>query len=83
METNQNNNNTENKAAIEKTASDGNTPNVGAGPVSEGDINNGGSGGATQPKEHTGKQTEMGGATGGTPGLPDASEGNDNTRTAG
>ena len=82
METNQNNN-TQNKAAIEKTASNGKTPNVGSGPVSENDINSGGNGGDKQPKEHTGQGAEMGGATGGTPGLRDASKGNDNTVSAG
>lgn len=51
---------------------------VGAGPVEW--VNDGGQEGeAKQPKEHTGKLTNMGGATGGTPGLPDVSEGNDNT----
>jgi hypothetical protein len=73
------NNNAKNKPGIEKTASDGKASNVGSGPVSENDINNGGSGGATQPKERTGKDTQMGGATGGKPGLEDASEGNDNS----
>jgi len=33
------------------------------------DIADGGDGGAKQPKEHTGQDTEMGGATGGTEGL--------------
>ncbi len=65
----------------EKTASGGKTPNVGSGPVAS--VPDGGvEGEAKQPKEHTG-HTEMGGATGGTSGLPDASEGNDNTGTAG
>ncbi len=51
---------------------------VGAGPVKS--VDDGGKEGeAKQPKERTGKLTNMGGATGGTPGLPDASEGNDNT----
>jgi hypothetical protein len=68
--------------ALEATASDGKAKNVGAGPVAH--VADGGiEGEAKQPKEHTGKLTEMGGATGGTPGLPDASEGNDNTGTAG
>ena len=68
----------EKKHLTESTFSHGKTPNVGAGPVSS--VNDGGKEGeAKQPKERTGKQTDMGGATGGTPGLPDASEGNDNT----
>jgi hypothetical protein len=58
-------------------------PDVGSGPISSDLINDGGHGGKKQPKEHTGKQTEMGGATGGTSGLADASEGNDNTGSAG
>lgn len=70
------------KHATESTASDGKTPDVGAGPVKS--VPDGGKEGeAKQPKEHTGKLTDMGGATGGTPGLPDASEGNDNTSPAG
>jgi hypothetical protein len=64
---------------VEKTASDGKEPNVGSGPVASDRINSGGGGEARQPKEHTGKETEMGGATGGTEGLGDRSEGNDNT----
>ena len=52
--------------------------NVGTGPSRS--IPDGGTEGeAKQPKERTGKDSEMGGATGGTSGLPDASEGNDNT----
>lgn len=51
--------------------------NKGTGPGP--DIAAGGGSAEKQPKEHTGKNTEMGGATGGTPGMPDASEGNDNT----
>jgi hypothetical protein len=58
-------------------------PGLGAGPVSSDLINDGGHGGEKQRKEHTGKNTEMGGATGGTAGLGDASEGNDNTGSAG
>ncbi len=46
-------------------------------------IADGGGSEQKQPKEHTGKDTEMGGATGGTSGLPDASEGSDNTGSAG
>jgi len=70
------------KHAIESTATDGKTPNVGSGPVKS--VDDGGiEGEAKQPKEHTGKLTDMGGASGGTPGLSDASEGNDNTGTAG
>ncbi len=66
------------KAGLESTASKGAVPNVGTGPAP--DIANGGvEGEAKQPKEHTGNLTGMGGATGGTSGLPDASEGNDNT----
>lgn len=68
---------------IEKTANDGKVPNVGAGPVASDLIADGGHGEAKQRKEHTGKDTEMGGSTGGEPGLGDASEGNDNTGTAG
>jgi hypothetical protein len=83
METNDNNNKKENRAAIEENAPDGKIPGTGSGPVSESDINNGGSRVATQPKEKTGKQTEMGGATGGIPGQGDTSEGNDNTGSAG
>lgn len=57
-------------------------PNVGSGPVKE--VHDGGVKGETkQPKEHTGKDTEMGGATGGTHNMGNASEGNDNTGTAG
>jgi len=67
---------------VEKTASDGKIPNVGSGPVAS--VPDGGvEGEAKQPKENTGHTTDMGGATGGTAGLPDASEGNDNTGTAG
>ena len=66
------------KAGLENTASKGKVPNVGTGPAPF--INDGGvEGEAKQPKEHTGNMTGMGGATGGTSGLPDASEGNDNT----
>ena len=66
------------KAGVESTNTKSENANVGTGPSP--DINNGGVEGApTQPKEHTGKLTEMGGGTGGTSGLPDASEGNDNT----
>lgn len=74
--------NDKNAPHVEKTASDGKTPNVGSGPaphVADGGVE----GEAKQPKEHTGQLTEMGGATGGTAGLKDASEGNDNTGTAG
>ena len=70
------------KAGLDKTASKGTVPNVGSGPV--GSVADGGAKGEDkQPKEQTGKSTNMGGATGGTSGLPDASEGNDNTGTAG
>ncbi len=70
----------ENKAGLESTASKGKVPNVGTGPAKF--IADGGHGEAKQNKEHTGKDTEMGGATGGAPGLGDASEGNDNTGSA-
>lgn len=71
-------NNSGNTAGLESTYSKGATPNVGTGPAPS--IPDGGKEGeAKQPKEHTGKDTDMGGATGGTSGLPDASEGNDNT----
>lgn len=70
------------KAGLENTASKGKEHNVGTGPAPN--IADGGvEGEAKQPKENTGNMTDMGGATGGTPGLPDASEGNDNTGTAG
>ena len=69
------------KAGLEKTASEGKVPNVGTGPVTVPD--GGVAGEEKQPKERTGQLTDMGGATGGTSGLPDASEGNDNTGTAG
>jgi len=66
------------KEGVEKTFSKDPNANVGSGPVSF--VADGGTPGeAKQPKERTGKLTDMGGATGGTPGLPDASEGNDNT----
>ncbi len=65
-------------AGLEKTATKGTVPNVGTGPAP--DIANGGvEGEAKQPKERTGQLIDMGGASGGTSGLPDASEGNDNT----
>jgi len=64
--------------SAENTADNIKPSNVGAGPVKS--VDDGGKEGeAKQPKERTGKLTNMGGATGGTPGLPDASEGNDNT----
>ena len=70
------------KAGLESTHNKGKVANVGTGPSSH--IADGGQEGeAKQPKENTGNQTDMGGATGGTSGLPDASEGNDNTGTAG
>jgi hypothetical protein len=73
------NNEKENRSGSgESTASDGNTPDVGAGPVADEAINSGGHGGAKQRKEHTGNDTAMGGGTGGTPGKGDASEGNSN-----
>ncbi len=79
MENKNEHSSTDDSSRIEKTASDGKEPNVGSGPLESGLINNGGHGEAKQPKEHTGKATEMGGATGGTSGLGDASEGNDST----
>ena len=72
-----NENESDKQKTLNKTFSKGKTPNVGTGPSDN--FNNGGGGEAKQPKEHTGKDTEMGGATGGTSGLGDASEGNDNT----
>ena len=71
------NNESDKEKTLSKTYSGGKTPNVGTGPSDN--IDNGGGAEARQPKEHTGKDTEMGGATGGTSGLGDASEGNDNT----
>jgi hypothetical protein len=69
---------TQKKQSTESTGEEGKASNVGAGPVKS--VPDGGKEGeAKQPKERTGKLTDMGGATGGTPGLPDASEGNDNT----
>jgi hypothetical protein len=66
------------KAGVEKTFSKDPNANVGTGPAPN--IADGGTEGeAKQPKENTGNQTDMGGATGGTPKLSDASEGNDNT----
>ena len=66
------------ETSAENAAGNNKPSNVGAGPVKS--VDDGGiEGEAKQPKEHTGKLTNMGGATGGTPGLPDASEGNDNT----
>lgn len=65
-------------SAADSAASEDKPKNVGAGPVKF--VADGGvEGEAKQPIEHTGKLTGMGGATGGTAGLPDASEGNDNT----
>ncbi len=70
------------KAGLENTASKGEVSNVGTGPVSS--IADGGAEGEDkQAKESTGNATNMGGATGGTPGLPNASEGNDVTGTGG
>lgn len=70
------------KSGLEKTVSKGAVPNVGSGPVAS--VADGGvEGEDKQPKEQTGKSTNMGGATGGTSGLADASQGNDNTGTAG
>lgn len=66
------------KAGLESTFSKGSVANVGTGPapaIADGGVE----GEEKQPKEDTGNLTAMGGATGGTPGLPDASEGNDNT----
>ncbi len=67
----------------EETDNTGKTEkSLGAGPVKN--VPDGGVDGETkQPKEHTGKQTEMGGSTGGTTGLADKGKGNDNTGSAG
>lgn len=66
------------KAGVDKTFSKDPNANVGTGPSTH--IADGGTEGeAKQPKENTGNQTSMGGASRGTPGLGDASEGNDNT----
>jgi hypothetical protein len=66
------------KAGVESTFSKDANANVGTGPSPN--IADGGTEGEEkQPKENTGNLTEMGGATGGKPGLNDASEGNDNT----
>lgn len=66
------------KAGVESTFCKDENANVGTGPAPT--IPSGGTDGeAKQAKEHTGNLTGMGGATGGTSGLPDASEGNDNT----
>jgi hypothetical protein len=70
--------NKNNKAGVESTFSKDENANVGTGPSPK--IADGGTEGeAKQPKENTGNQTNMGGATGGTPKSGDASEGNDNT----
>lgn len=69
------------KAGVEKTLSKDPNANVGTGPATIAD--GGPEGEERQPKESTGESTNMGGATGGTAGLPDASEGNDNTGSAG
>lgn len=68
------------KQSIESTGEEGKASNVGAGPV-ESVPDGGKEGEAKQPKERTGKSTNMGGATGGTPGVHDASEGNGNTES--
>jgi len=66
------------KAGVESTFTKDPSANVGTGPAPN--IADGGAEGEEkQPKENTGNLTEMGGATGGTTGLGDASEGNDNT----
>jgi hypothetical protein len=70
--------NSQKDSSAENTADTNKPSNVGAGPVKS--VDDGGKEGeAKQPKERTGKSTNMGGATGGTSGLADASEGNDNT----
>jgi hypothetical protein len=75
-------NNDQSQHSVESTSTEGKKPNVGSGPVAS--VPDGGvEGEAKQPKENTGNLTDMGGATGGTSKLPDASEGNDNTGTAG
>lgn len=66
------------KAGVDKTFSKDPGANVGTGPAP--DIASGGEEGEEkQPMENTGNLTNMGGATGGTPRLGDASEANDNT----
>lgn len=66
------------KAGVESTFSKDHNANVGTGPSPN--IADGGTEGeAKQPKENTGNQASMGGATGGISGLADASQGNDNT----
>lgn len=66
------------KAGVDHTFTKSDDANVGTGPSPN--ISDGGPEGAQkQPKEHTGKSTEMGGGSGGTSGLPDVSKGNDNT----
>ncbi len=72
-----------NTSGIEKTAKDGKVPNVGAGPITSDLMRTATWRSKAKYREHTGKDTEMGGATGGTPGVGDASEGNDNTGSAG
>lgn len=77
--------NEENKgknAGVDKTVSKGKDANVGTGPVDF--VADGGvEGEEKQSKERTGNETDMGGSTGGNSGLPDASEGNDNSGSAG
>ena len=66
------------KSGVESTLAKDPNANVGTGPAPN--IADGGTAGEEkQEKEHTGSLTNMGGASGGTHGLPDASEGNDNT----
>lgn len=60
----------------EETVSNTTGANVGAGPVKA--VSDGGTEGEQkQPKERTGNLTGMGGATGGTAGMPNGSEGGD------
>jgi hypothetical protein len=70
------------KAGVDKTHSKDPSANVGTGPapaIADGGVE----GEEKQPKERTGQDTDMGGATGGTAKLPDVSEGNNNTGSAG
>jgi hypothetical protein len=74
--------NSNKKAGVESTFSKDENANVGTGPSPK--IADGGKEGeAKQPKERTGQQTDMGGATGGTSKLADANEGNDSSNSAG
>ena len=50
----------------------------GLGSPPSANIADGGEGGARQPKEHTGKDSDMGGATGGTSGMGSGSSNQQN-----